>query len=54
MQSRVIAAEAPRGQGGDDDMAIRLAFRYLEHEMPDADAETIERAARDFLAALQD
>ena len=38
----------------DSDKAHRFVTRYLEHEMPDADAETIERAARDFLAALQD
>lgn len=36
-----------------NDKAHRFVTRYLEHEMPDADAETIERAARDFLAALQ-
>jgi len=38
----------------DRDKAHRFVMRYLEVEMPDADAETIERAARDFLAALQD
>jgi len=39
---------------GNGAFMFRFAFRYLEHEMPDADAETIERATRDFLAALQD
>lgn len=37
----------------DSDKALLFVTRYLEHEMPDADAETIERAARDFLAALE-
>lgn len=37
-----------------NDEAILFVIRYLEVEMPDADAETIERAARDFLAALHD
>ena len=40
--------------GYDDGFRMRFAAGYLEHEMPDADAATIEQAARAFLAALMD